>query len=347
MFRKLRKYDPASSEVIESYPKVSVIICARDEEENLKCNLPHIIAQDYPVFEIIVVNDHSVDGSERILQKFQKEHQHFKYLNVKGKNKGWQGKKKALALGIGFSQHDLLIMTDADTRPQSDQWIRQMTNQFKNTTEIVLGFSPYKRLSGILNAFIRYETFQTALQYLSYALAGLPYMGVGRNLSYRKSLFTRNNGFEDHKTISGDDDLFVNANSNTHNTRICIDESAFMYSMPETSWTGWLKQKYRHLSTGFQYKAVHKLLLGGYIGSQIMFYLSLIVLLIVGIPLWIVAAIYLLRLVVMMYNYNEVMKKLDSSDLIKYVPILDVFYTFYYIVFIPKLLFKPNLTTWK
>ena len=112
-----------------------------------------------------------------------------------------------------------------------------MQSGYEPGIEIVLGYGAYKKYPGILNKLIRFETFHTALQYFSYALAGKPYMGVGRNLSYRKEAFLRNKGFSAINHIpSGDDDLFINMIATKTNTAIVIDKEAHTLSEPHKTW---------------------------------------------------------------------------------------------------------------
>src|SRR6185436_19414615 len=131
----------------------------------------------------------------------------------------------------------------------------KVQNCYKDNVEIVLGYGAYHKTKGLLNKLIRFETFHTALQYLSYALAGVPYMGVGRNLSYKKDLFLRNKGFASINHVpSGDDDLFINKVATKKNTKVLIDRDAITRSIPKTTWGAWLRQKARHYTTARYYK---------------------------------------------------------------------------------------------
>ena len=208
-------------------------------------------------------------------------------------------------------------------------------------------FVSYKnKKAGLLNKIVRWETFHTALQYLSYALAGKPYMGVGRNLSYKKEIFFRHKGFSAHNHIpGGDDDLFINRAANKHNTRININPESFTLSMPPTSWEQWHKQKQRHYTTSKYYRSIHKFLLALYAGTHFLFY-----------PLLITAAIfyswkyslliYAGRLLFMTIIYAKTMKKMNEWDLFQWFILLDIWMFFYYILFSPALFKKPK-KIWK
>ncbi|MGL4632479.1 MAG: glycosyltransferase [Leadbetterella sp.] len=236
-------------------PPVTIIIAAADELHNLKELLPLLDKQDYPEFEILVADDRSNDGTYDYLLFNQDKLKNINFLRIKDLPDHFTAKKYAVTMAVKKSKYNTLLFTDADCRPESDQWIRSMVAQMTEKKEIVLGFSSYKRYPKFLNAFIRYETFQTALQYFSFAVNGQPFMGVGRNLMYEKSVFWRNNGFSSHHSLlSGDDDLFVNQAANKSNVAISILPRSFTVSEPKHTWSEWFNQKRRHLSVGKRYK---------------------------------------------------------------------------------------------
>jgi len=188
---------------------ISVIICAKNEAEHLKSYLPFIVNQDYPNYEIILVNDGSTDSSLDIMEIYANKYHHVRVVDVEQNETFWGNKKYALTLGIKAANYEHLLLTDADCKPLSRYWIKQMSAYFGDGKKIVLGYGSYEKTSfSVLNKLIRYETMITAIQYFSYALIGIPYMGVGRNLAYKKEAFFENNGFVDHMDLlSGDDDL--------------------------------------------------------------------------------------------------------------------------------------------
>jgi cellulose synthase/poly-beta-1,6-N-acetylglucosamine synthase-like glycosyltransferase len=178
---------------------VSVVICARNEYYSLERNLPHILEQDYPDFEVVLVNDDSDDDTKDLLNDFSRRYQHLTVINVQKSNNFFKGKKFPLALGIKSAKNDLILLTDADCKPVDKNWIRSMQQQFSNpNVKIVLGYGGYQVTKGFLNKLIQFDTLMIALQYFSFAKTGIPYMGVGRNLAYRKSLFIEKKGFVNH-----------------------------------------------------------------------------------------------------------------------------------------------------
>lgn len=310
---------------------LSVIICARNEEENLRRHLPKILEQDYPTFEVILVNDFSEDETKWLLRDFCAQHPRLKVVEIAEHIRLKHGKKFAVSLGIKAAQYEHLVFTDADCEPQSDQWLQHMAQAFDGGEEIVLGYSPYIRKRGLLNALIRFETFHTAISYLSYALKGNAYMGVGRNMAYTKSLFFRGKGFAAHMHIpSGDDDLFVNQNATSHNTVICIHPDAQVWSEPKTTFSAYMRQKTRHAGASKAYKPAHRRMLATQLTSAFLFYVVAIASAILYPPIgYIIAGMYLLRLTVQFIIYIPAMKKLQVKELIWLLPLLDLLYYIY------------------
>lgn len=321
---------------------VSVIVCSRDEDENLARNLPGLLVQQYPSsFEVVAVNDNSVDDSKFILQELKRTFKTLNVVELTHEAKLIRGKKYPLSIGIREAKHEILLLTDADCVPASEHWITRMQDGYRDDIEIVLGYGAYHKKPGVLNKLIRFETFHTALQYLSYALAGLPYMGVGRNLSYKKDLFLRNKGFSSINHIpSGDDDLFINKVATSRNTDVVIEKDAITRSIPKTTWSGWLKQKSRHYTTAKYYKAKHKFLLGLYFITQFIFYPLFVTTILFYDWRW-ALALFGARLITQAIIFYRAMKKMDEADLWPWFIFLDIWMFLYYIIFASALWKKP------
>ena len=330
---------------LKKHIPISVIICAKNEAENLIENLPFILNQDYSNYEVVLINDSSSDDTLKVMEQFKADHNNIKIVDVKTIEAFWGNKKYALTLGIKASINDFLVFTDADCKPNSKYWLAHMSSKFSNQKAIVLGYGAYaKKKFSLLNKLIRFETVMTALQYFSYASLGLPYMGVGRNMAYRKELFFNNNGFNGHMAIkSGDDDLFVNEVADSKNTEICISKESFTISQPKNSFKDWVLQKRRHVSTAKLYKTKHQLLLGTFYISQLLFWvLSILLLLLCYDWKWIVGFI-ILRFIIQLVSFGFTAKKLDDINLIFFAPFLELFLiTTQLSIFIANLIATPK-----
>jgi glycosyltransferase involved in cell wall biosynthesis len=344
-FRRLAFYSPLPKEHSQQHP-VSVIICARDEAARLVTHLPGSLVQSYPSsHEVIVVNHNSQDDTRFLLDEFKKTFKGLHIVNLEHEAIGIPGKKYPLSMGIKEALYEIVLLTDADCVPASEFWMQKMQDGYRNGIEVVLGYSPYKKSAGFLNKIIRFDTFHTALQYLSYALAGHPYMGVGRNLSYKKDVFFRNKGFSaiNHVT-GGDDDLFINKVATKDNTAVVIDPDTFMLSEPKKTFGEWFRQKSRHYTTAKYYKPRHKLLLGLYSATHFLFYPLFITSLFFN---WkITLIIFGIRLIIQGYTFQRSMKMLGEEDLFPWWWLLDMWMLGYYIIFSSTLWKKPR-KAWK
>jgi biofilm PGA synthesis N-glycosyltransferase PgaC len=321
---------------------VSVIICAKNEVKNLRKFLPVVLDQHYPNYEVIVVNDCSWDETEEYLKEIKPQYPHLIVSTIREQDKYRHGKKFALTLGIKAAKSEILLMTDADCMPAGKNWISLMISAYKPDTEIVLGYGGYIREKGLLNSLIRFDTFQVAVQYLSFALSRNAYMGVGRNLCYRKSIFFKSKGFANHYHLfSGDDDLFVKENANARNTRIEINKEAFTYSEAKHTFGEWFKQKARHGTTANYYKSNHKILLSLFTLSNIATYILLITLLVTRYKWQFVLGIYLAKLLVQWSMSFMTANKLGEKSLMWFYPLYEMTYS----VFLQPIFYISSLFT--
>jgi glycosyltransferase involved in cell wall biosynthesis len=323
LFSRLAFYR-AKPKSTETRP-VSVIICARNEYQNLLHNLPLLLEQDYPDYEVIVVNDASDDDSMDLLQSFSRKYPHLRIFDLERNLNFFSGKKFPLALGIKSAKNEILLLTDADCKPAGKNWIRRMQANYDGNTEIVLGYGTYRKTVGLLNQLIRYDAFLVAMQYFSFALAGKPYMGVGRNLSYKRELFYHAKGFTSHyKLRSGDDDLFINRVAKRANTRIEIDPESHTISTAKTSMIHWVIQKRRHYTTARYYRPVFKFLLSVAYFTKLFLYLSFTALMILQYN-WLIALVafsvfFVSHWVILAFSTN----RMKENDLAVLSPLLEI-----------------------
>ncbi len=315
IYVKLPRYIPP--ETRPSQAAVSIIICAKNEEKNLERFLPKVLEQQYPEFEVVVVNDSSTDLTEEVLIRLTSRYPHLRYTSIPANDKQTRGKKLALTIGMKSARFDRVLLTDADCYPASDQWLNRMAAHLNQEKRIVLGYGGYERRKGILNSLIRYETVYTGIQYLSFAIKGYPYMGVGRNLAYDKSLFFESKGFARHYHLhSGDDDLFVNENATAQNTAVEIHREAHTLSVPETTFAAWIKQKKRHISAGSHYRPGTRIRLGMDWISRLLLYVSLGWLCISSPWLWPAVSLFAAWLLIRLVVFKMGMRSLEERHLL-------------------------------
>jgi cellulose synthase/poly-beta-1,6-N-acetylglucosamine synthase-like glycosyltransferase len=306
-----------------NYFPFSVIVVGRNEESNIKQFLPLVLDQNYYEFEVIFVNDRSSDNSSSVLNELKNNYKHLKIINIVAENNS-VGKKYALTQGIYESKYEHLVFIDADTYPTSNNWLEKISNAYYGNTEIVLGYGAYEKHNGFLNKMIRFDTLFIALQYFSFAKIGMPYMGTGRNLSYKKSLFIENRGFVKHKyLLSGDDDLFINEVAQKNNTEIVLEPESITVSVPKFTFNRWFYQKRRHLTTGKYYKSKHLILMGIELFSRLFFWLTCyIVLIYINLLLGII--ILLLCLSIKSIIISIFARNVRELGLFFFIPVFDI-----------------------
>ena len=327
VFRNKRRIKKGKIKLLDTLPEVSVIICARNEEENLKKHLPSVLKQNYPNYEVIVINDRSFDNTETVLEQLKKEYPHLKTSFVPHDAKYIDSKKIAVILGVKAAKNDILVFTDADCEIVSDKWLENMVRSFSQGTQIVLGYGAYNKNKSFANFAQVFDTLFIGIQYLNYAIAGYPYMGVGRNMAYRKSFFESSKGFSKHLDIqSGDDDLFVNDFARRKNTAVCVSAESITTSEEKKTFSAFLAQKERHLSTSSRYKFSSKFILGTELGSRFLFYLGILLTCVLQMPYWyyIAPGAFLLRYIVQYIIINLNAKEFGERKYFYGIGFLDI-----------------------
>lgn len=336
-------------ETKQSIP-VSVIIAARNEATRLENLLPVLLKQHYQNFEVVIADDRSSDGTCLLIRKQSEDNPMIKCVRIEDGETNKPGKKYALSKAIENASYNCLLFTDADCIPISDMWIARMVSKFKNNNTVVLGYGGYFGENNIVNALIRYDTDYIAMQYGSFALSGLPYMGVGRNILYSKKLWESGKGFSNHMEIaSGDDDLFVQSHKKDTNFEVQFHPEAATRSIPPESFTDWKKQKMRHYSSSALYSTKLKIILAleplSRIGLFILFVLGIIVLSPIFKTSLVIA--YIVRLIIVYIVLGIFLKRFNEHGILKYLILFDFVVpcvqTYFYICG----LFRLKKTTWK
>jgi len=313
---------------------VSLVVCIKNGLRHLS-NINSYLKTLRNSDQLVIVDDFSTDGTLGNLKHINDEK-----MRVVSASIDQKGKKMALKEGIESSNCELILLTDIDCQPRAETWRENITMAFDEKIDLVLGYGAYKKIPGMLNAFIRHETLMTAIQYMSYAKAGMPYMGVGRNMAYKKQLFLASDRFESHKDIaSGDDDLFVSSVANGHNTAVSMHPDSFTESVPAKTFSEFSQQKARHVSTASRYKLLVKILLFIYAASHILSYVLPILLFFLGFYTFAIGA-FLSRLLVSWLIYYKLATKFEEEDLGLLYPFLDLLMILYYLILSPSLVIR-------
>ena len=337
LFSRLIFYKEEELPEPTSLPSMTILVVFKNAIQDLKSSIAGLKQQDIKPRHILLVDDFSTDGGLELANTFCKPEIDIHKAVVNG-----NGKKLALQEGLQLLETDAVLLTDIDCLPASEAWARIVQNKFQKSIEIVLGYSPVKKDRGFLNLFSKFETWMTGVQYMSYALAGMPYMGVGRNLAYRLSTVS---GFTPDTSIaSGDDDLFVSAKATGENTAICLDPDSFVFTRSEARVSDYIKQKRRHISTSYYYAPLHKVLLTLFAMSQMLIFpLFFVLMYSIGLsPILIVSTV---AYVCIKWGIAfPLMKRFDERSLFLWFPIMDVILSIYY--WLMALLSVKPLKTW-
>lgn len=319
---------------VEERP-VSVLIAARNESKNLLKLIPKLLNQDYDQFEIIIALDRCTDNSEDVIKQYT-DNPRLNYVVINESTEGFSGKKLALTKAIERANNEILIFTDADCIPASSLWLKSVNDSYTEDTQISIGYGPYFTNPGLVNLFIRYETIITALQYFSFAQLGNPYMGVGRNMSYKKSYFIQNDGFGDLSSVTGgDDDLFIGHHATRNNINSYYREESFVYSDAKGSWKSLFIQKQRHLSVGKYYRKKHQLILGLLGGSQVMFWLTFVILATLKASVFILTICLMIRYLSFFLFFIIGIQKIGDRFTLLWTPVLDIVHTLFLLIMGP------------
>ena len=332
-----KKQRPKQDDELEP---VSVVVCARDAYEQLVELVPALLSQDYPQFEIVIVNDCSEDETEEYLKDLERREPRIKPVQLRQHLNFFNGKKFPLSMGIKSASHDLLVLTDANCLPTSNEWLRNMVSAYDENTQVVLGYPRYKNTRRLLNRLIRFDALQTGILYLSAALAGKPFMGVGKNLSYRKRLFYKNKGFTSHYTMpAGDDDVFISQVATKRNTKVYVDAENSIVITPITSFWHWVRRRCNKYSTIKMHRPGTRAFMALHYWSQFLFYGCLIALFCLKpafaipseLPFYIyyyptLAVLFLLRFITQIIIYRGATRRLGEQGLLAGLLLWDAFF---------------------
>jgi glycosyltransferase involved in cell wall biosynthesis len=323
---------------------ISVIVCAKNEAEKVKAFVPLLAQQDYPDFEIVLIDDASSDETLDLFEEFERQYSNIRLVKVENNEAFWGNKKYALTLGIKAAQKEYLLFTDADCYPSSKDWISQMSSQFTMSKTIILGYGGYEKIkNSLLNKIIRFDNMLTATQYFAWAKAGMPFSGEGRNLAYKKEEFFKVNGYIDHMSIrTGEDALFLNQAATKKNTAICYTPGSFTYCEPKKTFSAWRTQKRRQVYTAKFFRLSHKIQLRLYFLSQLLFFILAIALLALQFNWMFIVPVIGVRYIASWTTLGYSAAKLKEKDTVYWYPVIEIILIFTQLnVFFTNLFSKP------
>ena len=325
---------------------VSVVVCGRNESDSLQQLIPLLLDQDHEEFELVVVNDRSDDDTWEVLQWMKPEHPRLRPVNIQADEKFSYGKKIALGVGVRTAKYAHVVVTDADCMPTGRDWISLMAAGFSGGRQLVIGHSPYERQDGLASLLERYDGFTKAVQYISFAQAGFPYMGVGRNMAFTSEIFFAAKGQHRHRQLmSGDDDLIINEVARANNTAVIADGRSYMTTRATPDLATWWHRKRRHYTTARYYRMGHQVLLTLLPAARLVLWASIVVLFATG--HWLPAAAGLaVQLLVFQPIAMQAMRKLGAGRIMWLaLPLEWLFLLLDPCIYLSTLIFKPQ--RWK
>ncbi|WP_445748984.1 glycosyltransferase [Polaribacter sp.] len=325
---------------------VSVIIFAKNNAENLTNFLPSILSQNYPTFEVVLIDNNSSDNTEEVINSFSEINSNIKIVNVENNEAFWGSKKYALTLGIKAAKYEHLLFIEANCKPISENWLLEMSKEFTDKKSIVLGYSTLNNEKNIPNFLIRFYHLITALKYLNFAKLGMPFMADGKNLAYTKSEFYRAKGYINHMKLElGEDDLFIQDTANEINTTFCIHNNSFTEAILKDSFLDWFQLQRKKMFVKKRYQPKHRFLIGLFSISKIFFY-ALGIILLFFYPLQSILLLIGIYFLIQFIVIGIASKRLEEKNLIFFLPFLDFSFLLIQItIFIANLTSKP--THWK
>lgn len=314
-------------------PPVSVVMTAQNDAEKLRSNLLYILEQDYPTFEVVVVDYRSADDTKFVLQMLSQSYPHLKVVRLDADANGYQGKKYPFSIGIKSAQYDLLLLTDPECMPKDITdfcWIREMVSGYANdATSIVLGYCGIQPKKSPFNWLQQYDNMEYSVEYLGAAIHGRPFTGNGRNLSYKRSLFMKQGGFIYHYHVpDGADDMFVNQNATRRNTAAVLSDGSFTMVEPQRTVSDWHNYRKHRRATHRYYRLGLKINRLMRPLSVLLFYLSAALLLVGGhFPWQVLAGLVVLKLAWQIVATAKATDRLDIRPVVYWLsPLFEIYF---------------------
>jgi glycosyltransferase involved in cell wall biosynthesis len=326
-----------------SQPAVSVIVYAKNDQENMVRLLPKLTAQNYSNFEIVLIDDASGDDAVAVFEDFAKQYKNIKIVSVAHNEQFWGNKKYALTLGIKAASNDCLLFIDNNCLPVSRNWIATMSSQFDTEKNIILGYNTIANQAGFLNALIRFDRFFKNLQLFAWAKNEKPFSGSNKNIAYTKEAFFSVNGFVSHiKIKQGEAELFVNEAATSLNTEISIHKEGFTIENASQNFKQWAATKEKESQVFKHFKTKDKLRLLLFSFSQMLFIVLAVLLLVLQIQPELVIGLVVFRYIFVGISLSKAAQRLDEKGFLMFFPLFEVAIVFIQLGYINNLIFTKK-----
>lgn len=328
VFRKEKKPAP-----VEDLPPVSVVLAARDESHLLIKSLPVLLSQDYPNYEVVLVNDNSIDETSDLVKEFKNTYPNIHYVDMTSSISNIRGKKFPLAIGIKAAKNEVVVLTDASSIPSSPYWLQHIAGRFTRKTRVVFGGVSVIRKSGFINALMRFDAVRNIITSFSYTLAGMPVMANGRNLAYTRTLFLKNKELfmAQPRMPYGDDDIFMNKVAATATCDVEPDSDALISQTGLTP-SRWFQQKKASFVTRSYYTTGSRILLKAYNFLSFLFYAALVCTIVFCLKdfvlLGIGIGVAVLKIAAQHLVFGKAAKKINEKGLTPFLLLYDLVFVF-------------------
>ena len=333
---------PRDQIVGHASPFVSVVIAARNEEKHLTSCLESLTQQTYSSdgYEIIVVNDKSTDGTERICREYAGRYANLTYVNAE-EDTALPGKTNALDQGIQKARGEIILITDADcTVPPT--WVEFTAKRYAPDTGIVGGVT----LQSASTWFEGMQSLDWAFL-LGLAAAGVarrnPLSTIGNNLSFRKRAYQDVGGYRKIPfSVTEDFMLFQSiVKTKKWNYLYPVDGRVLVVSQPCATFKELLRQKHRWGKGGLDMKLSGMMIMVVGFATHAL----LLTTLIMG-SVFVAASCLLAKIAVDYFFLEAILKRLERTDLLKYIYLFEVYFILY-VLLLPFIVFFGGKVIWK
>jgi len=322
----------------EKFFSISIVVSMHNEENNVEACIDSLVNQDYPKdkMEIILINDRSSDQTNNLFLDIDKKHSFIKIINIDDIKPNFAPKKFAIDTAVRQAKGDIILLTDADGRPQKS-WAKIMVSYFSKDVGMVIGYAPYSfKDNSFFNQLFKLEYFSHAVVAASTCGNNYPLTCVGTNMAYRKDTFLQLDGFGIFSGYhSGDDDLFLQRVRDESNWQIryATDSDAHVYNFGPSNWKKFYQQRLRYASKGFFYPGkVTLILMLFYLLNLFFLLLPLLAILNSGFLIAFIIGL-ILKIVSEVFLFYQAQRIFNSDVKINLIPIVSILHIPYVLYF--------------